>query len=373
MKWSIILGASVCSLLLPSFQVQPVRADEVPKEYRETIRKGLTWLVKQQHKDGHWSVQGDNYGVTMTGLAGMALLCEGSTIREGKYADNIRRAVDWLMEPERTRSNGLICNLNKPGEAGSYMYGHGFATLFLASVYGDEDNKDRREKLKGILKRAVKFIGEAQSTQGGWYYTSAKDGGDNDEGSVTITQLQPLRACRNAGIPVPKAIIDKGRKYLEKATTTNGGVVYSLGRGGMGAMAGGERPALTAAAIACGFSAGEYKSKVVQKWLKYCKQYLPVGSMTRMGHDEYTQYYYAQALYVLGDKGYTKLFPKSDPKEVLTWSAYRKEMFRVLKQTQDSNGGWTRGGGWGIGPIYSTAINLTILQLDNAALPIYQR
>jgi hypothetical protein len=373
MKWSIILGSCVCGLLLPGLPVQSVRADEVPKEYRETIRKGLTWIAKEQKKDGHWGAQGDNYPVAMTALAGMALLCEGSTIREGKYSENIRKAVDWLMETERTRANGLISNPNHPGEMGRYMYGHGYALLFLACVYGDEDNKERREKLKGILKRGVKFTGEAQSTQGGWYYTSAKDCGDADEGSVTITQLQGLRACRNAGIPVPKAIIDKGRKYLEKATTTNGGVVYSLGRGGMGAMVGGERIALTAAAVACGFSAGEYKSKIVQKWLKYCKSQIPIGSFTRIGHDEYTHYYYAQALYVLGDKGYAKLFPKSDPKEVLTWSAYRKEMFKFLKESQDRNGSWARGGGWSIGPIYSTSVYLTILQLDNAALPIYQR
>ena len=34
----------------------------------------------------------------MTALAGMALLMEGSTLREGKYSDNIRKAVDWLMD-----------------------------------------------------------------------------------------------------------------------------------------------------------------------------------------------------------------------------------------------------------------------------------
>jgi hypothetical protein len=34
------------------------------------------------------------------------------------------------------------------------------------------------------------------------------------------------------------------------------------------------------------------------------------------------------------------------------------------------DGSWTQGY---IGPIYTTAINLTILQLENAVLPIYQR
>ncbi len=358
-------------LVLPALAAGRSGADEVPREYRDCIRKGLAWVAKTQSKTGNWGAHGGQYPVAMTGMAGMALLMEGSTIREGKYADNIRRAADWLMEPERTRPNGLICNMNNPAEANSYMYGHGFATLFLASVYGDEEDKDRRARLTGILKRAVKFIGEAQSTQGGWYYTSAKDGHDADEGSVTITQLQALRACRNAGIPVPKAVIDKARKYLERATTSNGGVVYSLGRGGMAAPVGGERPSLTAAAVSCGFSAGEYRSETVKKWLRYCQTAIPVGESGRIGHDEYTHYYYAQAVYILGEKGYAKLFPKAAEKDWITWSKYRKAMFAHLKSIQAQDGSWTGGGG--IGPIYSTALYLTILQLDNATLPIYQR
>ncbi|MFO0865240.1 MAG: hypothetical protein U0744_11435 [Gemmataceae bacterium] len=84
---------------------------------------------------------------------------------------------------------------------------------------------------------------------------------------MTVTQMQALRACKNAGIPVPKAIMKKGYDY-SNSTTPRGGVVYSLGRGGNAL-----RPAvnalLTAAAIACLFSAGEYKDELIMKWFKY--------------------------------------------------------------------------------------------------------
>src|SRR5205807_895519 len=69
-----------------------------------------------------------------------------------------------------------------------------------------------------------------------------------DEGSVTVTQMQGLRAARDAGIAVPRSILDKAMKYLENSTTDNGGVVYSLAQG---SRAGGARPALTAATVAC--------------------------------------------------------------------------------------------------------------------------
>jgi hypothetical protein len=355
----------------------PARADEVPEKYRPAVEKGLAWLAKQQSREGWWGAQGNQYKVAMTSLAGIALLMEGSTIREGKYADNIKRATEWLMDRSQkgNQREGLIGDLGDQGELGRYMYGHGFATLFLACVYGDDENEKRRERLQDILKRAVKYIGNAQSTQGGFFYTSKAEGHDQDEGSVTITQVQALRACRNAGIPVPKDFIKKSQEYLKNSTTERGGVVYSLGRGGMRAPAGGERPALTAAAISCGFSAGDYKSDLVKKWFKYCREAIPIdqAGAARAGHDEYTHYYYAQAVYVLGDNGWEKLFGATPERDRVTWTRYRDSFFTRLMQMQGADGSWPAGGGFSVGPVYSTAIYLTIMQLDKGTLPIYQR
>jgi hypothetical protein len=367
----------VVCLALVGFTCLSVRGDEIPEKYRPTVAKGLQYLAKQQFKDGHWGANGDQYPVSMTGLAGIAMLMEGSTVREGKYSKEIRKAADWLMERSMKGNNrdGLIGNPDHPTETGRYMYGHGFATLFLAMTYGDEEDRERREKLKDILTRAVKYIAAAQSTQGGWFYTSKVDGHDQDEGSVTITQIQPLRACRNAGISVPKQVIKKGYDYLKNSTTARGGVVYSLGRGGLGAPLGGERPSLTAAAIACLFSAGEYKDELVKKWFKYCHTAIPLnaGGGIRLGHDEYTHLYYAQAVYILGDDGWEKMFGPTPPEQRVTWSAYRKSMFDGLVQSQNSDGSWPGGGGFSVGPVYSTAIYCIIMQLDKGAVPFYQR
>jgi hypothetical protein len=364
MKRTSLFVAVACGLLLPAFGPGSARAEELEPKYKAAVKKGLNWLAKQQFRDGHWEAQGQ-YAPAMTGLAGMALLSEGSTMREGKYADKIRRAVDWCMS--RCQPNGLIGQPRNPNEAGRYMYGHGFCLLFLATVYGEEEDGDRRKKLEDILTRAVQFTGKAQTSRGGWGYVSAADGGNFDEGSVTVTQMQAVRAARNAGISVPKEIIDKGIKYLTDATNAQGGVIYSLGGGG----GGDGRPALTAAAISCGFSAGEYDSKIVKKWLKFCQTHIPVtgGGFNRFGHDEYVHYYYAQAMYILGDKGWEKLFPDSKESDRLTWSKYRKATFDNLVKAQAGDGSWQGGM---IGPVFITSVHLTMLQLDKGVLPIYQ-
>lgn len=338
-------------------------ADELSPEVEKSIDKGLAWLAKTQLPDGHWEANGGQYPTTMTALAGMALLMEGSTIREGKYAKNIRKAVDWFME--RSQRNGLLGNPNNPTEASRYIYGHGYGTLFLSQIYGEEEDAARRKKLEKLLTKAVEFTGKAQTSRGGWGYVSSADGNGFDEGSTTITQLQALRAARNSGIPVPKEIINKAQKYLRDATTARGALRYSLASGGH---EGG--PALVAAAIAGGFSTGEYNSDLVKKWFKFCQTAIPLNQNGRVGHDEYTHYYYSQSMYLLGDKGYAKLFPDSRPGDRLTWTKYREAMFGGLLRSQGADGSWNRGN---IGAVYTTSVNLCILQLEKGTLPIYQR
>jgi len=343
---------------------RPVQGEGVPAKYRESIHKGLAYLAKTQHSDGHWETIGGQYPGAITALAGMALLMEGSTLGDGKYADSIRKAVDWLMDA--SQPNGLLVDPKHPGEGGRYLFGHGYAMLFLATVYGQEEDGDRRQKLEKVLTKAVDFTANAQTNRGGWGYITAADGADFDEGASTIIQLQGLRAARNAGIVVPKKLIDID--YLRKCTTPEGGIIYSLSANAQDTKS---QPALTAAALACTFTAGEYDSDLAKKWIKFCQQALPNHKPdVRMGHDEYAQYYYAQALYILGDQGYEKLFPGSKPTEQLTWSKYRETTFDAILSRQAGDGSWP---GLLVGPVYSTACYLTVLQLDNGTLQIYRR
>src|SRR5260370_35782887 len=97
MKYATFLGAAACAGMLLAGAPR-VRADEIPEKYRPAVGKGLEYLVKQQQKDGHWGANGDQYPVSMTALSGMALLAGGSTVRDGKYATNIRLAADWRMD-----------------------------------------------------------------------------------------------------------------------------------------------------------------------------------------------------------------------------------------------------------------------------------
>src|SRR5258708_6572623 len=111
MKRSKLLVAAVVALLGCGLaNTRPARADEIPDKYRAAVNKGLDWLASKQTPNGSWSAIGDQYQVPMTALAGVALLMEGSTYKDGKYAPQIRKAVEWLMERSQDGNNrdGLI-------------------------------------------------------------------------------------------------------------------------------------------------------------------------------------------------------------------------------------------------------------------------
>lgn len=346
LKSLLAAGIALAAVLFLGTASRAVSADSIEsrKKVDEAVNRGLEFLAREQRRQGYWEVGGGSYRVAMTALSGVALVSEGSTTTRGKYARNVSRAVDYLLDA--AQPNGLI---GFPDDY-HYTYGHGFSMLFLSQVYGEEEDVERRKNLKRVLENAVKFSAAAQTSKGGWGYVSAKDGNDFDEGSTCITQVQALRACRNAGVVVPGEIIERARKYIYDCTTDNGGVLYSIQNQG-----GGERPPITAAAVAVLFNTGEYEQTAeLKKMMAYCEANVWPNGHQDFGHWHYMHYYYAQVMYRQPDK----------------WEKYSRWIEGEILSKQTPQGSWEDNS---VGPVYVTAINTTILQLNKGYLPIYQR
>jgi squalene cyclase len=324
----------------------PGRAHAAKRDpkWDQAITKGLDWVANTQSSLGHWTA--GQYPTAMTALAGTALIASGSTATQGKYSKAIRRAVDYLLL-NKTRQNGLI---GDPQTDNRYTYGHGFSMLFLSQILGEEEDAERRQELVRVLKGAVEFSGRAQTQSGGWGYVSAKDGNDFDEGSTTITQVQGLRGCRNAGIPVSAEVIENAKKYIYQCKNADGGISYSSRTRGA------SRPAITAAALAALYNAGDYDGDHVPAMLAYSKRNLHAlnPGARSFSHWHYTYLYYAQVVYRQGES---------------EWAPFRDKLYDKIIREQQQDGSWSGN----IGPIYITACNLIMLQLDQAFLPIYQR
>ena len=306
---------------------------------QSAINRGLEFLAASQHEDGSFgSTSMYRQNVAVTALAGIAFLSAGHTPGCGKYGKTVDRAVDFILAS--TNPSGFI---NVESVEHGPMYGHGFATLFLAEVYGMRRRADIREK----LKLAVNLIVNSQNKEGGWRYQPVRKEADV---SVTVCQIMALRAARNSGIFVPKSTVDLCIKYIKDCQNGDGGFRYQL-----------KVPQASvfprsAAGIVALYSAGIYEGREIERGLKYLMRHEPQGELFRAeAHYFYGHYYGVQAMWHAGGNYWKRWYP-----------AIRDEL--LTRQSPD--------GSWSdllICSEYGTAMACIILQMPNNYLPIFQR
>ena len=314
----------------------------------DAIEKGVQFLARAQSRDGSFREKGGmgSYPACMTALAGMAFLGHGDTPTRGRYAGNVRRAVLFLTDPRQAQRSGLITS-SGGGEEARSMYGHGFSTMFLAQALGEGGDPALEQRIQRVLRGAIELTARSQSARGGWLYTPDSTG---DEGSVTVTQVQALRACRNAGLAVPFRVIKQAVGYIEASAQQDGGIAYNAGGRG-------SQPAISAAACAVLYNAGQYDSKIAAKCLDYCRRTINVdgGGGGGFGHWFYTHLYLSQAYWQSGGRDWNTYYPK-----------IRDHLIRA----QSSDGSWE---GDMVGRVYGTSLAITILTLPFERVPLYMR
>ena len=341
----------VVALLLAVLAARAACADgpsagrDLPPESERAIRAGIAFLVNTQAADGSWLSDGTTgrYPVAITSLAGLALLANGNTCTSGPHASAVRAAVEFVLKSADAES-GLIGE-EDPGRP---MFGHGFAMLFLAEAYGSSGQGALDRRIRQTLARAIALTARSQSVAGGWYYTPDST---LDEGAVTVTQMQGMRACANAGIPVPPETVARALGYIRLSARADGGIAYRAHESED------SRPGITCAGLAVMLAAGLYQDPLIDGALAYARENVPLAGRSPAGgtHFFYSHMYLSQVMYFRGGQEWRDYFDG-----IRTW----------LVSAQAEDGSWQ---GDYIGRAYGTASALMILQLPYNHLPVLQR
>ncbi len=314
-------------------------AELMTSDTDKTIKNGLVWLARNQNPDGSYGAGTYRGNIAVTSLAALAFMASGSSPGRGPYGSQIDKALVYVMD--NTSPSGFIAVA--ASSTHGPMYSHGFGTLFLAEAYGMTHRPEIREK----LQKAVRLIIDCQNVEGGWRYQPRRLDADL---SVTICQINALRAARNAGLYVPKETVEACIRYVKRSQNPDGGFRYMLQ-----GIATSEFPRSAAGVVALQ-SAGEYDSKEVRDGIAFLKQYGQGFRPARRNHHFfYGQYYAAQAMWLYGGSEWTDWY-----------TAIRDDLIH-----RQSPGGY-----WqdvGVCNEYGTAMALIILQIPNDYLPIFQR
>jgi hypothetical protein len=342
-------GGAALALVAPAQS----ESEAITPEAQTIIDKSLAQLASQQGADGSFADTRTGLGnVAITGLAGLALMAAGHQPSRGRFGNVVSRAADYILKKGNQNSPvGYLNNADANMTHGS-MYQHGFGALFLAEVYGMQPNPIKQKAIRMMLEKAIGMTRNSQNSEGGWRYEPKAV--QLADVSVTVAQLMALRAAKNAGVAVPKSVVDKCVAYIKACQMPDGGFCYIKGQGGIM----GSAFARTAAAIVGLFSAGVYEGKEIDAGLRYMTRYTP-GRRTgfvesRPDHYFYGQYYAALAMWTAGGNYWAEWFP-----------AIRDELISRYR----SNNGWIDTHGTN----YGAAMACIILQLPNNYLPIMQK
>jgi len=270
---------------------------EITPALNNAVARGFEGLIKLQDEAGSFNAGRFEKHAGITGLACLALMSDGNLPGRGPYARNVEKGLDFVLS--QVNETGLIASDTSHGP----MYGHGFAALFLGEIYGmTRGGADTAQsaRVHEALVKACRLIVNTQNEEGGWRYNPVPHDADI---SVTICQIMALRSARNAGIEVPKSTIDRAVQYVRDCQSGDGGFMYQRGRGG-------SAWPRSAAGVASLYYAGIYEDDALNRGLAYLKtNALPGPQQSSGAHYFYGHYYAVQAMYLAGGQNWAEWWP----------------------------------------------------------------
>lgn len=145
-----------------------------------------------------------------TGVSGLALLAflgAGHTHLEGPYRETVQRGLEFLLRSQS--ADGCLA-----GEASLYarMYCHGIALLTISEAYAITGDA----RLRPFVEGGVQYTVRAQNSRdGGWRYLP----GDAGDMSQFGWQLMALKSAELAGVKVPVQTRAGMIQFLHSAAT----------------------------------------------------------------------------------------------------------------------------------------------------------
>ena len=338
------------------------------KQTAISIVRGLEWLKDHQDEDGKWDADefmkhdtgepctGPGNGVHDVGITGLALLAflgDGHTLRSGTYKNTVKRAVRWLLEQQDPES-GLF------GAAAShdFIYGHMIATLAICEAYGLSDYKLMRKP----AQRAINYLESHRNPYLVWRYQPRDQANDT---SVTGWGVLAYKSAQDFGLKVNDQALKMCGVWLDQVTDQPTGRHGYQRRGQPSSRHPGDHEqrfparhgeAMTAVGLLSRIFLGQDPKDrpVMLRAADTIAAKPPVWNPDAGTIDAYYWYYASYALYQLGG-------PR--------WTKWAKALDRAVVQTQrgDGNalGSWDPVGAWGEdgGRVYSTAISVLTLEV----------
>ena len=195
-------------------------------KHEANIRHGLDWLRDHQDEDGKWDcdqfMKHDDPGsavcdgpgsathdVGVTGLALLAFLGDGSTMRSGDYRETIKKGVNWLRSQQG--EDGLF---GQP-TSHDFVYDHAIAAYAMCEAFG----LSGYETLRPYAQKGINYLEKHRNPYSVWRYQPRDN--DNDT-SVTGWCVMAYESGDYFGLTVNKEALKLAGQWLDQVSDPSG-------------------------------------------------------------------------------------------------------------------------------------------------------
>ena len=347
-------------------------------ESEAAVLRGLKWFAAHQQANGSWPLNDyatniagcdcqEEYesGVDKCDIAGTAFGVL-SFLGAGITHNRAPKSPPELASYKEVVEKGLIYLANKQirskddkdGYLGGSMYAHALGTIAFCEAYGLSGDK----RLRVNAQLALKYLLNAQHSEGGWRY-SPKQPGDM---SVTGWVFLAIRSAQLTGIDVLKLPLTRAGRFVnscavgpEEAKLSR--YAYTPPKPDAPQP---EKLALSAAGMLTQQYLGWRKDEPdLVAGAEYLMEHLPPESSTKLGAIYY--YYYATQV----------LHHMEGPNFDLWNHRMREHLIRTQEKSGHKAGSWDPNGtdqGKRGGRLYATAMAIFTLQVYYRHLPMYR-
>lgn len=336
------------------------------------VDRGLDFLARAQQPDGRWQL-GAFPGATAddaprlscdtaaTGLAILSFLGAGHDHFGGRHRDTVRRGLEFLLSVQKPDGD-LFMPSDPLSNSCGWLYSHGIATMALCEAVGMTGDA----VIRPAAAQACDFIATSQHpVRGGWRYTPRSDA----DLSVSGWMLVALRAGQLAGVDVEPRALAGVKTLLESSAIAGDPSRYhynarspqqrpsSLSAGCMTAVG-------TLMRLHTGSTASD--PRVLQSARALTALRPTYGSGREKTRDCYLWYYASQVLVHTGGEAWTDWYDElaSTLERTQERAGPRAGSWDPLGAIPD------RWGPYG-GRIYVTALHLLALEVPDRRLPTY--
>ncbi len=338
------------------------------------IELGLEFLARYQRSDGSWSLldfdrHDPRHGqilssdMAATGLAILAFQGAGYTHRDYKYAQQLSRAMEWMLQNQSRDGMLFVSDRDLPDDP-RRMYSHAIATLALTEAYGMTQDP----KLREPIDRALRFISTTQDAKhGGWRYYSDPTGRRTDT-SVTGWMMMALQSARLADVHVEDKVWLGIEQWLDSARDPNNESQfrYDPYADASQLQHRAATPSMTSVGLLMRLYLGwDRRDQRLIDGGAILLRHLP-SNRSPLERDTYYWYYATQVLRHLGGE---------------TWDQWNRHLHPLLVDSQIKSGElagswdpyspvpdrWAHAGG----RLYVTTMNLLSLEVNHRLLPLY--